>query len=101
MDLMLKDKVAVITGPAKGMGATITRAFGGEGCKLALLGRDLGAIEPVAASLKNQGASVTVQRCDVTDPAQCDGAIKAVLQGYGRIDILVNVAGGTGPIGKT
>jgi NAD(P)-dependent dehydrogenase (short-subunit alcohol dehydrogenase family) len=101
MDLMLKDKVAVITGPAKGMGAAITRAFSAEGCKLALLGRDIGAIEPVAASLKKEGASVIVHRCDVTDAAQCDGAIKAVLQNYSRVDILVNVAGGTGPIGKT
>ncbi|OYY12724.1 MAG: short-chain dehydrogenase, partial [Rhizobiales bacterium 35-68-8] len=49
MDLMLKDRVAVITGPAKGMGASITRAFAAAGCRLSLIGRDVAAIEPVAA----------------------------------------------------
>ena len=40
MDLGLKDRVAVITGPAKGMGAAVSKAFAAEGCKLALIGRD-------------------------------------------------------------
>ena len=40
MDLNLKGRVAVITGPAKGMGAAITMAFAAEGARLALIGRD-------------------------------------------------------------
>ena len=52
MDLNLKNRVAVITGPAKGMGAAITMAFAAEGAKLALLGRDVTAIEPVAAGAR-------------------------------------------------
>jgi 3-oxoacyl-[acyl-carrier protein] reductase len=47
MDFNLAGRVAVITGPAKGMGAAITKAFAAEGSRLALLGRDTAAIEPV------------------------------------------------------
>lgn len=101
MDLMLKGRVAVITGPAKGMGASVTKAFAAEGCKLVLIGRDVGAIDPVAAEVKAMGVEAIVVRCDLTDPAQCEAAAKAALDAFGRIDILVNIAGGSGPIGKT
>ncbi len=101
MDLKLRDRVAIITGPAKGMGASITRAFAEEGCKLALIGRDTAAIEPVAAEVRSAGASAIVIPCDLTDPAQCEKAAQTTLAEFGRIDILVNVAGGSGPIGKT
>lgn len=101
MDLSLKGRVAVITGPAKGMGAAISRAFAEEGCRLALVGRDLAAIEPVAAETRGMGAEAIVASCDLTDAAQCDAAAQQALGAFGRIDILVNVAGGSGPIGKT
>src|SRR4051794_9645605 len=48
MDLQLKARVVMITGPAKGMGAAITKAFAAEGSRLALVGRDVAAVEPVA-----------------------------------------------------
>ena len=101
MDLKLTDKVVVITGPAKGMGAAITRAFAGEGCKLSLIGRDTGAIEPIAKELEARGSSVVVIGCDLTDAGQCDAAAARTLEAFGRIDVLVNVAGGSGPMGKT
>ena len=44
MDLQLQGRVALITGPAKGMGAAITRSFAAEGCRLVLVGRDITAI---------------------------------------------------------
>ncbi len=74
MDLKLKDRVVVITGPAKGMGAAITRAFAAEGSKLALLGRDIAAIEPVAAEARAAGVEVIVIACDITSGAACDAA---------------------------
>src|SRR6266480_6239370 len=101
MELMLKGRVAVITGPAKGMGAAITTAFAAEGALLALLGRDTAAIEPVAARAKAAGREAIIVPCDVTDPLHCEQAAQAAKRAYGRIDILVNVAGGSGPIGKT
>jgi NAD(P)-dependent dehydrogenase (short-subunit alcohol dehydrogenase family) len=101
MDLKLKERIAVITGPAKGMGAAISKAFAAEGAYLALAGRDTAAIAPVAAEVKAAGAPVIIVPCDLTDPVQCDRAAEATMQAFGRIDILVNVAGGSGPIGKT
>jgi NAD(P)-dependent dehydrogenase (short-subunit alcohol dehydrogenase family) len=101
MDLSLRGRVALITGPAKGMGAAVSRAFAAEGCLLALAGRDTAAIEPVAADIRAGGGEALVAACDVTDAAQCVAAVKAAIAAYGRLDILVNVAGGSGPIGKT
>ncbi|MEP2639897.1 SDR family oxidoreductase [Roseobacter sp.] len=98
----LKDKVVVITGPAKGMGAAISMGFAREGAHLALLGRDTAAIAPVRAQAQELGVQAEVFTCDVTSRKSVDAAIAGVLAAFGgRIDILVNVAGGTGPIGKT
>ncbi|UOM33949.1 SDR family NAD(P)-dependent oxidoreductase [Acuticoccus sp. I52.16.1] len=101
MDLKMQGRVAVITGPAKGMGAAITRAFAAEGVDLALFGRDTDAIAPVAEEARAMGRRVEVVRCDVTDAAAVEREVGIVAATFGRIDILVNVAGGTGPIGKT
>ncbi len=101
MDLDLKGKVALITGPAKGMGAAVSRAFAAEGCRLLLLGRDLAAIAPVDAGIREAGGTVSVARCDVTVAEDCEVAVAKAQSLFGAVDILVNVAGGTGPIGKT
>ena len=101
MDLQLQGRVALITGPAKGMGAAITRAFAAEGCRLVLVGRDLTPIEEVAREVTGRGAEAVIAGCDLTDAVQCENAAAAGLSKFGRIDILVNVAGGSGPIGKS
>src|SRR5258707_11373199 len=82
------------------MGPAITRAFAAEGAKLALIGRDIAAIEPVAAEVKATGTEAIVLRCDLTDAKQCEQAAEKTKEAFGRIDILVNVAGGSGPVGK-
>jgi NAD(P)-dependent dehydrogenase (short-subunit alcohol dehydrogenase family) len=101
MDLKLRGRVAVITGPAKGMGAAVTKAFAAEGARLALVGRDVAAITPVANEVKAAGGEAIIIACDLTDARQCDAAAATTKSVYERIDILVNVAGGSGPIGKT
>jgi NAD(P)-dependent dehydrogenase (short-subunit alcohol dehydrogenase family) len=102
MDLNLSGRVTVITGPAKGMGEAITRAFARESARLALVGRDVEAIAPVANAVKAAGAEAIVVPCDLTDAAQCEKAADAAKAAFGgRIDILVNVAGGSGPVGKS
>jgi 3-oxoacyl-[acyl-carrier protein] reductase len=101
MDLKLMDRVAIITGPAKGMGAAITRAFAAEGAHVALIGRDTNAIAPMADEVRAKRAQAIIIPCDITDAAQCDAAAHKTKEAFGRIDILVNVAGGSGPIGKT
>jgi NAD(P)-dependent dehydrogenase (short-subunit alcohol dehydrogenase family) len=101
LDLKLRGRVVLVTGPAKGMGAAITLAFAREGARLALAGRDLAAIEPVAAEARALGAEAVVLACDLTSTESCDAAVRAAEAALGRVDVLVNVAGGSGPIGKT
>ena len=99
MELGLKGKVGIVTGPAKGMGAAITLALAREGVDLALAGRDMDAIVPVAGEAKKLGRRAIQVQCDVTDAAQVDRLLKETLSAFGgRIDILVNVAGGRGPL---
>lgn len=101
MDLQLQDKVVVITGPAKGMGRAVTLAFAAEGARLVLAGRDVAAIEPVAREAREMGAQAIVVPCDLTDADQTEALAQAGTAAFGRIDVLVNIAGGSGPIGKT
>lgn len=101
MDLGLHGRTAIITGPAKGMGAAITLAFAAEGCNLALAGREVVAIEPVAGKARASGVKAIIVKCDVTDTCQCEELVQQARANFERIDILVNVAGGSGPIGKT
>src|SRR5260221_11419735 len=102
MNLSLEARSLLIPGPAKGMGASITHAFAAEGCKLALMGRDTAAIAPVADQVKAGGGKAIVIPCDLTDARQCEAAVEVTKDAFGgRIDVLVNVAGGSGPIGKT
>ena len=100
MDLGLDGKVVFITGPAKGMGAAITAAFAAEGCRLVLAARDLTAVGPVAEAATNAGAEVLVQSCDIESPDSVAAAVAAGESRFGRIDILLNVAGGSGPVGR-
>jgi 3-oxoacyl-[acyl-carrier protein] reductase len=101
MELSLRGKIVVVTGAGKGMGPAIVAAFAGEGCHLVLGGRDLEALEAVAGPARAAGAEVRIVSCDVVDPAQAEALAAAAEQAFGRIDVLVNVAGGTGPIGPT
>jgi NAD(P)-dependent dehydrogenase (short-subunit alcohol dehydrogenase family) len=101
MELDLHDKVVIITGPAKGMGRAITLAFAEQGTRLVLAGRDMAAIQPVADEVRQGGRAVIQSNCDMTKERDCRLMADAALEAFGRIDVLVNVAGGSGPIGKT
>jgi 3-oxoacyl-[acyl-carrier protein] reductase len=99
--MLLKDRIAVVTGPAKGMGAACTRLLAQHGADLALVGRDTAAIEPVRDEVRAMGRRAEIYACDVTDAANVDAMAAAVLRDFGRCDVLVNIAGGRGPLGKT
>ncbi|MEM8552862.1 MAG: SDR family oxidoreductase [Pseudomonadota bacterium] len=97
----LGDKVAFVTGPAKGMGRAISLALAKEGAALALAGRDMPPIQAVAEEVRATGREAIAIPCDVTDEASVTAAVARAVDNVGRIDILVNVAGGRGPIGKS
>jgi NAD(P)-dependent dehydrogenase (short-subunit alcohol dehydrogenase family) len=98
-EMLLKDKVAVITGGAgrNGLGFATARLMAAQGARVALL--DLARAEPAAAAerLGNHPQGHLGLVTDVTDKASCDAAVAAVLQAFGRIDVLVNNAGITQP----
>jgi len=101
LDLGLAGKVVIITGAAKGMGAAITRRFAAEGADLVLSGRDMDAIKAVADAARVRGVQVLDVRCDITNEDETQALARSAIDAFGRIDVLVNVAGGTGPIGET
>ena len=90
--MLLKDKVAVITGGAgrNGLGFATARLMAQQGARVAVL--DLAQAEPdAAAAMLGTGHLGLV--ANVTDKASCEAAVAAVLQAFGRIDVLVNNAG--------
>lgn len=96
-----KNKTVLITGPAKGMGRAITLAFARAGAELALAGRDVAAIQPVADEANTLGANALVQRADLTNGDEVRDLIARVIDRWRTIDVLVNVAGVSGPFNKT
>ena len=91
----LKDKVVVITGASTGIGAAAARAFAKEGSRLVVhynASRD--AAEAVAADVKALAAKVVLVGGDVTQEAHVKRIVTEAMAAYGRIDVLINNAGG-------
>lgn len=97
--MKLANRKAIVTGAAKGMGAAITTTLAREGADVVLTARDTAALEEVAAAVRDLGREAHVVACDVIDESQVKAMVDTALDVFdGRIDILVNVAGVTGPI---
>jgi L-fucose dehydrogenase len=99
MDLQLKDKVVIVTGGAKGIGAAIVRACGKEGAIPVIVGRDPEAGKQVQEELKKSGAVCGLIAVDLATPESCLRSIEQVLKDFGRIDALVNNAGRNDKVG--
>lgn len=87
------DKVAVVTGGAKGIGGGISRAFGAEGAKVAVLDIDDGAGGSTVRSVIKNGGTASFIHADVSRKADTDAAVAKVLKKYGRIDVLCQNVG--------
>ena len=96
--MRLKDKVALITGAASGMGESAARIFPREGAKVALADILTDDGESVAAGIVATGGEAKFIALDVTSEAQWQAAIDATVSRYGRLDILVNNAGLSGAV---
>jgi 3-oxoacyl-[acyl-carrier protein] reductase len=90
MDLALGGKVVLVTGGSRGIGLAIARAFKAEGAFVCIASRTESELRAVSADVGFYGIV-----CDVTDPAQRQSLIADILQHYGRLDVLVNNAGGS------
>jgi 3-oxoacyl-[acyl-carrier protein] reductase len=92
------ERVVVVTGAAKGIGAAVARAFADEGARVAMLDVDEAGIKKLADELEGRGTQVIARRTDVTRSADVRSAIGDVEARWGRVDILVNNAGGFGTV---
>jgi L-fucose dehydrogenase len=93
MDFGLKNKVVLITGGAKGIGAAIVRTCSAEGAVPVVVDRDEAAGKNLQAELKNSGRLCGLVAIDLTIPDNCAQAVARTLQEFGRLDALVNNAG--------
>jgi 3-oxoacyl-[acyl-carrier protein] reductase len=98
--LELYGRVAIITGAAKGIGRTVCELFAREGARIVLAGRDDDALQSAAAELiaTESCCAVVAQVCDVTKPEDSQRLVARALDEWGKVDILVDTAGGTGAI---
>ena len=88
----LKDKVAIITGAAGGIGTELSREFLSAGAKVVLASRKLENLSALQKELNNDNTLIV--ETDITDPDSTQSMVEKVVKHYDRIDILINNAGG-------
>ena len=101
MELGLKDKVAVIGASSKGLGRAIALGLAEEGTKVVICSRTADELEAAAARIaKESGSACLAVPTDVKDEAACIELVRRTVATFGRVDVLINNAGGTrmGPL---
>jgi 3-hydroxybutyrate dehydrogenase len=93
MVMRLKDKIAVVTGAASGIGKEIATAYLREGARVAIADLDLKAGQAAARELDNTGTRAMAVAMDVTQEDQVEAGMAQVIKAYGGIDVLVSNAG--------
>jgi NAD(P)-dependent dehydrogenase (short-subunit alcohol dehydrogenase family) len=94
----MQDKVVVITGASRGIGAAAAQVFAAAGARVALMARDGQAVAHLAAGIGADRALAL--RCDVAEAASVAGAVAEVTARFGRIDVLIGNAGTIDPIAR-
>jgi L-fucose dehydrogenase len=93
MELGLKNKVVLVTGGAKGIGAAIVRVCAAEGAIPVFLDRDEASGEKLLAALRNEGARTAFLAGEITEEKTCEKSVELTVGKFGRIDALVNNVG--------
>lgn len=93
----LEGKVAVVTGGSGALGAAMAQALARAGARVAILARRFEPANAVVAALEAAGGDALALSVDVCDRAQVEHACTTILEHWGRVDILVNAAGGNMP----
>lgn len=92
----LRDRVAVVTGAASGIGLAIVEAFAGQGMRVAMVDLDEERLDVEADRLRRAGADVLEVRADVRDPESVDAVGREVTERFGSLQVAVNNAGVVG-----
>lgn len=91
----LSGKIVLVTGSSTGIGAAVAVAFGQQRMKVAVHGNSHPeAAESVAETIRSHGGEAIVLMGDVRDPTVCAGLVSSTVRAFGRLDVLVNNAGG-------
>jgi len=93
----LDDKVVVVTGGGRGIGAAIARTCAGVGANLVLASRTQEQLDEVAADVRAAGGEAVTVVADVSDLDTLEGLVQAAVDAFGGIDVVVNNAGGSMP----
>lgn len=91
--MTLKDKVAIVTGAASGIGQEVARAFCREGARVGIADVNLEAARAAAAEIERDGGTALAVAMDVTDEEAVEAGVQAVIGAYGGVDVLVSNAG--------
>ena len=91
--MRLKDKVAIVTGAASGIGKEIAIVYAREGAKVAIADLNKSAADAAAAELRREGGRAMGVAMDVTDEGAVSAGVAAVLAAFGGVDVLVSNAG--------
>ncbi len=91
--MKLRDKVAIVTGSTKGIGAACAREFAAEGARVVGAGRTVELGEQVVEGIRREGGEAIFVRCDISKKAQINDLVAKAVEHYGTIDIVVNNAG--------
>lgn len=91
--MRLENRIAVVTGAASGIGAQAAVRLADEGAKLFLMDVNRAGLEETRARIAAAGGEAESCACDVSDESAVDAAVQRALARFGRIDVLVNVAG--------
>jgi len=94
MELGIKGRVAAVAGASRGLGFSIAKALGMEGCKVAMCSRDVSAINKACDELKALGIDAKAFAADVSIPEEAGRFIRNAAEEFGSLDILVTNAGG-------
>ncbi len=89
----LDDRIALVTGASRGIGAAVAKAFAAEGAQVIITGRTQGGLEEVDDAIRALGRSAVLFPADLTDFDMIDQMALAIHQRFGRLDILVGNAG--------
>jgi NAD(P)-dependent dehydrogenase (short-subunit alcohol dehydrogenase family) len=100
-ELLLQNKVAVITGGSRGLGLAIAERYARAGAKVVIASRTQRTVDAAVAQLKASGWQATGMACDVADLVQVEALAAHAVQQFGHIDIWVNNAGLSAPYGPT
>ncbi|MBR0366794.1 MAG: SDR family oxidoreductase [Clostridia bacterium] len=90
----LKGQVAIVTGCSTGLGVQMAKALANQGANIVAVARRQNLIDEVAKEIAEEyGVQTLAVRCDITDTPNVEAMVDAVLEKFGRIDILINNAG--------